>query len=182
MDEEIWKVYHNGKFVKYEVSNFGRVKKNGEIIDLYINKKNTRYLKFGWFSVHRAVAELFVPNPDNKPCIDHIDTDIYNNRADNLRWVTQAENNKNILTKEKRSKARTGKKYGPYNSHGGMYGKHHSEETKQKLSAALKGRKLPPITEETRQKLKDSHKGQKPSNYGKHKVWDDKEKNIFHYE
>lgn len=42
--------------------------------------------------VHRLVAEAFVQNVDNKPAVDHIDFDRHNDKAENLRWCTQAEN------------------------------------------------------------------------------------------
>ena len=53
------------------------------------------------FRVHRLVAAAFIPNPENKPCIDHIDGDRANNHADNLRWVTVKENQNNPITKSK---------------------------------------------------------------------------------
>ena len=96
MDNEIWKFYKDTRNVTgnggikgfvYEVSNYGRVKANGVIIDLKDR------IDFGQhYSLYRAVAELFVPNPENKPFVDHIDTDRNNNKADNLRWVTAKEN------------------------------------------------------------------------------------------
>jgi hypothetical protein len=41
---------------------------------------------------HRLIADAWVPNPDNKPAINHINNDRADNRAENLEWCTQAEN------------------------------------------------------------------------------------------
>ena len=44
------------------------------------------------FSIHRLLGICFIPNPDNKPMIDHIDRDRTNNNLNNLRWVSAKEN------------------------------------------------------------------------------------------
>lgn len=94
--EENW-TYYCGKKVIYEVSNEGNVKRDGKLID-FSNVPDDEYYRTSSFCVHRAVAELYVPNPDNKPCVDHIDGNKHNNKASNLRWVTYSENMRNEQT------------------------------------------------------------------------------------
>ena len=47
------------------------------------------------FNIHRLLGICFIPNPENKNCIDHIDRDKTNNDLSNLRWATYSENNTN---------------------------------------------------------------------------------------
>lgn len=49
------------------------------------------------YTVHRLVATTFIPNPENKPCINHKDFNICNPSVDNLEWVTYSENNKHSV-------------------------------------------------------------------------------------
>lgn len=56
------------------------------MVDLYIGKERHKKL------VHRLVAEAFIDNPNSLPQVDHIDKDITNNNASNLRWISAKEN------------------------------------------------------------------------------------------
>jgi hypothetical protein len=51
-------------------------------------------------SIHRLVAEQYIPNPDNKPEVDHIYRDRKDNRVENLQWVTSSENSQNICVRK----------------------------------------------------------------------------------
>ena len=86
-------------FENYEVSNLGKVRniKSGRTLKprlhngylrlcLYKNNKNKDLL------LHRILATAFIDNPDEKPCVNHIDENKLNNDLSNLEWCTEREN------------------------------------------------------------------------------------------
>lgn len=96
--EEIWTVIKVTKRTIWEISDQGNVKKNGKLVIFDDSIEGYYKICLGW--VHRLVAITYVPNPENKPCVDHINGDKHDNRACNLRWVTYSENTNNPNTKE----------------------------------------------------------------------------------
>lgn len=115
--KEIWKDIPNYEGY-FQVSNLGRVKSLARIVlwggkprrekekikNHYINREGypcvtlCKERKSHAFLIHRLVAEAFIPNPENKPFVDHIDTNKENFSLDNLRWVTAKENANNPKT------------------------------------------------------------------------------------
>ena len=118
--DEIWKDI-KGYEGHYWVSNLGNVK--SKYRDLKLSSPRSGQYRIALsnlgavmrYSVHRLVAEAFVEKPVGKDVVDHIDRNPANNRASNLRWVTQRENCWNRTDKENSTGfkyvSRTGNRY-----------------------------------------------------------------------
>ena len=115
-DIEIWKtaIYDNIVYEGlYKVSNFGRILSlnyrntgKAELIESYegtggyLQVNLSKNGKQKWCLVHRLVAQTFLPNPENKPTVDHIDRNKLNNFVGNLRWadIELQNNNRDLST------------------------------------------------------------------------------------
>lgn len=162
---EVWKAI-DGFEGLYEVSNKGRVKALERTIinNGGLQRRHEKILKINYSGnrhglvvlcknsktysrlVHRLVAIAFIPNPENKPVVDHIDTDTHNNCVENLRWVTVQENCMNPITRINNSKSKMGHPF---------RGRELTNEERAKISDKLRGRKL---SEEHKKKLSEAHK------------------------
>ena len=154
MEQEQWKPIDrfNGE---YMISSHGRVrslKRHGDRIMPQTIQRKGYYAVTCWMNnkaicvkVHRLVIEAFKPNPDNLPCINHIDGNKLNNHIDNLEWCTYQQNMQHAVrtglthphqwTDEERKQISERNK-----------GQRVSDEQRVKLSAALKGRSRPDVS------------------------------------
>lgn len=101
--EELWKVIPDGGTIyKYEISNMGRVRRTDKfgrqlyrrpvLSNGYYDFGNWKNNKYVHKRIHRLVAEAFIPNPRHYKQVNHKNGDKLDNRAENLEWVDNSEN------------------------------------------------------------------------------------------
>lgn len=173
-----WQVNEFGE-VRRRVKNKCDRKKNFAIDGWYYPepRQTGGYLCFGssdaWL-IHRAVAIAFIPNPDNKPTVNHKDGNKHNNCVENLEWATYSENTQHAVNTGLIKTGELSHMYGKRGSHhpcstankGNKHGVGHvvSEEARSRISAAMMGNKHNlghMLSEETRKKISEKLKGNK---------------------
>src|SRR5689334_20246619 len=85
-------------YPEYKINKSGQIKRNKKLLknqiasNGYVNVCLCRKGKPKVFRLHRLLAITFIPNPQNKPCVNHKDGNRKNNTLANLEWVTFSEN------------------------------------------------------------------------------------------
>jgi len=152
--EEIWKAVL-GYEGYYEISNWGNVKSINRTIITSIGHKNklkSKLLKYcidkgGYFNVglsknnktkrylvHNLEAKTFIPNPENKPTVNHIDGIKTNNYIDNLEWATISEQAIHALKYKLRVMPNNGRNIIQLNSNGEKVNKFNDVHEAQRLT------------------------------------------------
>jgi hypothetical protein len=127
-----WK-YIDGFDSLYMVSDRGMIKSSGKEIIMKPSMDRHGYFRLGLSKnaivktrfVHRLVAENFIPNPENKPQVNHINGIKTDNRAENLEWATNSENTKHAYRV-------LGNKSGHYGKFGSL---HHNSKAVEQYTA-----------------------------------------------
>ena len=87
---EMYGVSDKGEIINLKTGTVRKTKEVNSGYELVTLKRNDGTMKS--VLVHRAVALAFIPNPENKPQVNHKDHNKFNNCVENLEWATQSEN------------------------------------------------------------------------------------------
>lgn len=90
--EGVYAISNHGNLKSFKVDKNGRILKNTHKNGWYLTVNLQTTEKFETRRIHRLVAEYFIPNPENKRQVNHIDGNKQNNHVENLEWVTPCEN------------------------------------------------------------------------------------------